>query len=64
FVAFYGTLVEHNREHFQGRKASGDMNTKTGDKTCTVLLAALRGALKMLTVKILPEVYEYGFLKE
>ncbi len=52
------------REHFQGRKESGAMNIKSTDETYTALLAALRGALKTLTVKIQPKVYEYGFLKE
>jgi hypothetical protein len=52
------------REHFQGRKESGAMNTKSADEIYTALLAALRGALKTLTAKIQPKVYEYGFLKE
>ncbi|GHT83520.1 hypothetical protein FACS1894137_04830 [Spirochaetia bacterium] len=58
------------REYFQGRRPakagseSGTMNTKSTDKTYNALLAALRGALKTLTVKIQPKVYEYGFLKE
>jgi hypothetical protein len=52
------------REYFQGRKESGTMNTKSTDETYNALLAALRGALKTLTVKIQPKVYEYGFLKE
>jgi hypothetical protein len=40
------------------------MNAKSADETYTVLIATLRGALKTLTVKIQPKVYEYGFLKE
>ncbi|GHU49364.1 hypothetical protein FACS1894200_07910 [Spirochaetia bacterium] len=52
------------REYFQGRKESGTMNTKSTDETYTALIAALRSALKTLTVKIQPKVYEYGFLKE
>ncbi|GHT82606.1 hypothetical protein FACS1894137_01830 [Spirochaetia bacterium] len=62
--------VSHNasfydiREYFQRRKESGNMNTKSSDETYNALLAALRGALKMLTTKIQPKVYEYGFLKE
>ncbi|GMO62418.1 MAG: hypothetical protein Ta2A_09010 [Treponemataceae bacterium] len=62
--------VSHNasyydiREYFQGRKESGTMNTKSTDETYNALLAALRGALKTLTAKIQPKVYEYGFLKE
>jgi hypothetical protein len=62
--------VSHNasfydiREYFQGRKESGTMNTKSTDATYNALLADLRGALKTLTVKIQPKVYEYRFLKE
>ncbi|GHU22112.1 hypothetical protein FACS1894172_06600 [Spirochaetia bacterium] len=62
--------VSHNasyydiREYFQGRKESGTMNTKSTDETYNALLAALRGTLKTLTVKIQPKVYKYGFLKE
>ncbi|GHU50338.1 hypothetical protein FACS1894200_09760 [Spirochaetia bacterium] len=52
------------REYFQGRKESGTMNTKSTDETYNTLLATLRGALKTLTMKIQPKVYEYGFLKE
>ena len=52
------------REYFQGRKESGTMNTKSTDETYNALLAGLRGALKTLTVKIQPKVYEYGFLKK
>ncbi|GHT67126.1 hypothetical protein FACS1894110_12030 [Spirochaetia bacterium] len=52
------------REYFQGRKESGTMNTKSTDETYNALLAVLRGALKMLTMKIQPRAYEYGFLKE
>ncbi|GHV82680.1 hypothetical protein AGMMS50212_00200 [Spirochaetia bacterium] len=52
------------REYFQGRKESGTMNAKSTDETYNALLADLRTALKTLTVKIQPAVYEYGFLKE
>jgi hypothetical protein len=51
------------REYFQERKESGTMNTKSADENYNALLAVLRGALKTLTVKIQPKVYEYGFLK-
>jgi hypothetical protein len=40
------------------------MNNKSTDDTYTQLLGALRDALKTLTQKIQPKVYEYGFLKE
>jgi hypothetical protein len=40
------------------------MNTKSADEIYTQLLGASRDALKTLTQKIQPKVYEYGFLKE
>jgi hypothetical protein len=52
------------RAFFQGRDEKGKMNSKSADETYTQLLGALRDALKMLTLKIQPKVYEYGFLKE
>jgi hypothetical protein len=52
------------RAFFQGRNEKGTMNTKSVDDTYTQLLGALRDALKTLTQKIQPKVYEYGFLKE
>jgi hypothetical protein len=52
------------REYFQGRNDKGTMNTKSADETYTQLLGALRDALKTLTQKIQPKVYEYGFLRE
>jgi hypothetical protein len=52
------------REFFQGRKESGAMNIKSADEDYTVLLKALRDALKALARKIEPKVYAYGFLKE
>jgi hypothetical protein len=52
------------RAFFQGRNEKGKMNNKSADETYTQLLGALRGALKALTQKIQPKVYEYGFLKE
>ena len=52
------------REYFQGRDKAGRMNNTGADETYNALLAALRDALKMLTAKIQPKVYEYGFLKE
>jgi hypothetical protein len=73
---YYHTKIKNNktvsvnasyydiREYFQGRKESGTMNTKSTDETYNALLAALRDALKTLSAKIQPMVYEYGFLKE
>jgi hypothetical protein len=52
------------REFFQGRNDKGTMNTKSADETYAQLLGALREALKTLTQKIQPKVYQYGFLKE
>jgi len=52
------------REYFQGRNKKGRMNSKSDDKTYTKLINDLRDKLKILTKKIEPKVYEYGFLKE
>jgi hypothetical protein len=51
------------REYFQGINPKGKMNSKSADQTYNKLIAALRAALKTLTFKIEPKVYEYGFLK-
>jgi len=52
------------REFFQGRDDSGKMNNKSGDDTYNSLIGDLRSALKVLSEKIQPKVYEYGFLLE
>jgi hypothetical protein len=52
------------REYFQGRNAQGRMNSKSDDVTYTALISELRSKLSILTEKIQPKVYEYGFLKE
>jgi hypothetical protein len=52
------------REHFQGRKANGNMNTKSADAKYNELIGTLRDRLKVLAKKIEPKVYEYGFLLE
>jgi hypothetical protein len=52
------------REHFQGRKANGNMNTKSADAKYNELIGILRENLKILAKKIEPKVYEYGFLLE
>ncbi|MDR3196509.1 MAG: hypothetical protein LBU34_01465, partial [Planctomycetaceae bacterium] len=52
------------REFFQGRNDKGAMNTKSDDKTYNTLLAVLRKKLQILTKKIQPKVFEYGFLKK
>jgi hypothetical protein len=52
------------REYFQGRNDKGVMKNRSEDETYNDLLAALREKQKILTAKIQPKVYEYGFLKE
>jgi hypothetical protein len=51
------------REYFQGRNENGKMNNVSEDEKYNELLANLRSALKILTNKIEPKVYEYEFLK-
>jgi len=50
------------REFFQGRDDSGKMNNSSGDTQYNELIGDLRSALKTLSIKIQPKVYEYGFL--
>jgi hypothetical protein len=50
------------REHFQGRKPNGNMNTKSTDTKYNELIGILRDRQKALAKKIEPKVYEYGFL--
>jgi hypothetical protein len=52
------------REYFQERNNKGKMNNTSKDENYNELLANLRSALKILTKKIEPKVYEYGFLKK
>jgi hypothetical protein len=40
------------------------MNSKSDDNIYNDLLSALREKLKVLTLKIQPKIYQYGFLKE
>ena len=51
------------REHFQGRNAKGKMNNKSKDEEYNGIISNLRDKLKFLSHKIIPKVYEYGFLK-
>ncbi|HRP01020.1 MAG TPA: hypothetical protein PLE30_00060 [Candidatus Kapabacteria bacterium] len=51
------------REYFQGRNDKGRMNTKSTDEKYITLIGNLREALKSLTTKIVPKVYDYEFLK-
>jgi hypothetical protein len=39
------------------------MNAKSNDETYNALIKTLRERLAVLTAKIQPKVYEYGFLK-
>ncbi len=50
------------REFFQGRNDKGKMNAKSEDKEYMRLLANLKDAMEQLRLKIVPKVYEYGFL--
>ena len=50
------------REYFQGRNDKGKMNNKSGDETYNVLIYDLRQKMKVLQKKIIPKIYEYGFL--
>jgi len=52
------------REYFQGRNNNGKMNNKSGDEKYMKLINDLRDAIKILSQKIEPKVYEYEFLKE
>ena len=51
------------REYFQGRNESGKMNNKSSDAKYTQLIANLRESLKILSFKIQPKVYKFGFLR-
>jgi hypothetical protein len=52
------------REFFQERNDKGTMNIKSNDETYNKLLTVLREKLNILTNKIQPKVYKYGFLKK
>jgi hypothetical protein len=52
------------REYFQGRNDKGRMNSKSDDKEYMRLIGELRRELDVLGAKIVPKVYEYGFLME
>jgi hypothetical protein len=51
------------REFFQGRSESGKMNNSSTDETYTKIIKNLRNNLNLLSRKIEPKIYEYGFLK-
>ncbi|MDR1592232.1 MAG: hypothetical protein LBS16_05050, partial [Prevotellaceae bacterium] len=51
------------REYFQGRNDKGKMNSKSTDEKYSEQIGSLRDKLNILTKKIEPKVYEYGFLQ-
>ena len=50
------------REHFQERNEKGRMNPTSKDAEYNRLLSNLKAAMEALRLKIVPKVYEYGFL--
>ena len=52
------------RAHFQGRNDKGKMNAQSDDPEYMRLLGALKEAMEGLRQRIVPKVYEYGFLIE
>ena len=51
------------REFFQGRnEKTGRMNNKSQDKIYNELIGDLRGKMDILSEKITPKIYEFGFL--
>ncbi|MFN6091687.1 MAG: hypothetical protein ACK44N_04655, partial [Bacteroidota bacterium] len=52
------------RLYFQGTDEKGKMNLKSEDDHYMKLITDLRKSIKVLTEKIAPKVYTYGFLKE
>jgi hypothetical protein len=51
------------RAYFQERNDKGRMNSKSKDEKYNALIGELRNKLNVLADKIVPKVYEYGFLK-
>jgi hypothetical protein len=51
------------RAFFQGRDNKGRMNNGSSDEGYNTRIAALREAHRALNAKIVPKVYEYGFLR-
>ncbi len=52
------------REYFQGRSENGRMHPRSNDTKYSELIWELRNTLDILSDKIKPKVYEYGFLKD
>jgi len=51
------------KAYFQGQSEDGRMNNKSDDEKYNLLIANLRDSLEVLSLKIQPKVYEYGFLR-
>lgn len=52
------------REYFQGKNNKGKMNNTSEDETYSVLMWNLQQKMKNLSSKIIPKIYEYGFLQK
>jgi len=52
------------KEYFQGRNKKGRMNSKSSDEKYNILINNLQDKLKLLSLKIQPKVYKYGFLRK
>ena len=50
------------REYFQGRNEQGKMNKTSEDENYNILIYSLRQKMKILQNRIIPKVYEHGFL--
>ena len=52
------------REFFQECNDKGTMNTRSTDEKYNALIGTLQKRVRILTEKIRPKVYEYGFMRE
>jgi hypothetical protein len=52
------------KEYFKGRNENGRMNSQSEDNNFMKLNSELRDNIKILSKKIEPKIYEYGFLKK
>jgi len=51
------------KAYFQGQNDGGRMNNKSEDEKYNLLITNLRQGLEVLSFKIQPKVYEFGFLR-
>jgi hypothetical protein len=51
------------KEYFQGRNEKGRMNSNSQDEDFVLLISKLRDGLQRLGKKIVPKIFELGFLK-